>query len=128
MVSYVRISAALALLMGIQGGPHGVVARARAGVAFQAVALSGQQAPGLPPGVIFGAVNGAPSLDATGKTAFLAILSGPGVTLSNSNSLWSGTPAALTMVARVGSPAPGTTENFLGLQTNPLIGGGSVAI
>src|ERR1051325_9001559 len=107
MVSYVRISAALALLMGIQGGPHGVVARA--GVAFQAVALSGQQAPGLPPGVIFGAVKGGPSRDATGKTAFLAILSGPGVTLSNSNSLWSGTPGTLSMVARTGNPAPGTT-------------------
>src|SRR5262245_42223229 len=63
-------------------------ARAGASQAFRRVALSGDRAPGTPPGVVFsefGGVPGAgddfpPRIDAQGNVVFHAILSGPGIT------------------------------------------------
>jgi hypothetical protein len=66
------------------------------------VALSGQHAPGIPGGVAFTSL-GAPSLDATGKTAFVAGLAGIG----QRSGIWSETNGPLQLVAWIGDTPPG---------------------
>ncbi|HAB15328.1 MAG TPA: hypothetical protein PLX89_11835 [Verrucomicrobiota bacterium] len=52
------------------------------------------------------------SANAQGEIAFAAFLSGPGVGPDNSEVIAAGDPAAPRLVARSGTPAPGTTESF----------------
>jgi len=54
----------------------------------------------------------------SGRVAFQATLSGGTVTAANDNGIWVGTAGALTLVAREGSPAPGTD----GARFDSLIG------
>ncbi len=77
------------------------------GGAVNYVARLGDQAPGTPPGVVFAAIVGAPSLGNTGVVAFAATLAGPGVTQNNYTGLWAGAPGALDLLARAGDPVPG---------------------
>ncbi len=79
---------------------------------IQAIAQSGQQAPGVPFGTYFSTTgyptNFAPSaMNATGAVAFAGVLSGSGVTTSNQFGIWAGTPGDVRLVAREGDPAPG---------------------
>ena len=67
----------------------------------------GDPAPGLPAGTTFFSL-GAPSINANGEVAFVAAIAGPGVSASNNSTLWSGAAGQLQLVAREGSPAPGT--------------------
>src|SRR5262245_21683263 len=79
-------------------------------VSVRTVPLSGQQAPGTPAGVNFVAFSFtlAPSLDDKGQAAFDSELTGTGVVESNRYGLWHETSAGLALLARTGSPAPGT--------------------
>jgi hypothetical protein len=85
---------------------------------LRTVALTGQQAPGAAPGVIydsfgahydsiFGAIFRGPVLNDAGQTAFRADLSGNGVGSTNNQGVWSEGSGSLALVARTGSQAPG---------------------
>jgi len=91
------------------------------------IALQGSAAPGTAAGVLFFAP-GPPIINAVGQTAFLNTLSGTGVFTNNDQSIWSQGGGSLALVAREGSPAPGTSLNFAnGFSSNqfgPLVFGG----
>lgn len=57
----------------------------------------------------------------SGHIAFLASLSGDGVTGENDGSIWGGRPDALRMVARTGDPAPGTDVWFQQVFDTPRV-------
>jgi hypothetical protein len=82
-------------------------AEAGGGLTFQAVALSGQSAPGAP-GRVFSFYY-PPAISGSGRVAFAGWLTG---VTSNDEGLWSGLPGAIQLVAREGSAAPGTTAVF----------------
>lgn len=75
------------------------------------VALEKDQAPGTPMGVRFGDFNSPgnvrPAMNGSGRTAFVAPLTGTGVDMTNDTGLWSEGGGLLELVAREGSQAPG---------------------
>jgi hypothetical protein len=73
----------------------------------------GAQAPGTPSGVNFGNSTSWLALNDAGQIAFLAGLSGAGVSSINSLGLWSGAPGSLALVARTGDHAPGTGDGVV---------------
>lgn len=83
---------------------------AEAAVIYRTVALASTAAPGTPNSVNFGGFN-LPTLNASGHTTFAALLRDGGVVTSvNDEGLWSEGSGTLTLIAREGSPAPGTPE------------------
>jgi hypothetical protein len=62
------------------------------------------------PGLYFHNI-GEPALNGRGQTAFLAAVTGAGVTASNKNALWAEKDNVLSLVARAGNLAPGLTNN-----------------
>lgn len=71
-----------------------------------------------------------PVVNAAGKVAFIGTIRGTGVTGSNRTALWSGTPGALGLVARLGSPSPDadalqTTANYSGISSVALPSSGT---
>jgi hypothetical protein len=73
------------------------------------VAREGDPAPGTPEGVLYrGLPFGEPVLNDAGQVAFAASLEGNGVTEANDYAIFSGQFSAPSLVARAGSPAPGT--------------------
>ena len=87
-------------------------ASANGGFTFDKIILQGDPAPGTEAGTVFGNaftyVPLVPHISETGDVAIAAFLSGPQVNASNHTGLWAGMPGALSLVARAGSPAPGT--------------------
>jgi hypothetical protein len=81
----------------------------------QLVARAGDQATGLPAGVVYGGF-GYLSLNESGQVAFVASLGGSGVSTAAGNyaASYVGTPGSLQLAARDGDPAPGTTANYGG--------------
>jgi hypothetical protein len=78
-------------------------------VPVRTVMVSGQSAPGTAAGVTFTTLQGSPVLNAAGRTVFTATLTGGGVTAINDAGVWSeGGDGVLKLIARKGSPAPGT--------------------
>src|SRR5688500_8536342 len=92
--------------LALSGTLHYAQPAARA-ADFRTVALSGHQVPGAPDGVTYAAFL-PPQLNDAGRTAFVAGLAGTGVDDTNIGGLWSEGSGSLAMVARGGSPAPGT--------------------
>jgi hypothetical protein len=79
------------------------------------VALSTRPAPGTPAGVLYAGFD-LSVLNDFGHAAFAASLSGAGVENTNANGVFSEGAGHLAMVARAGSPAPGTAAlNFRGV-------------
>ena len=58
-------------------------------------------------GVVFSAF-GLPSINSTGKIAFDAALAGPGISVANNQSVWTGAANDFTNVAQEGMQVPGT--------------------
>lgn len=87
------------------------------------VARDGTPAPGTPAGVSFsfGGLRGfypdLPKLNDAGQIGFWANVTGPGIHNMNDWGVWSDASGSLSLVARSGSPAPGTSAgvNFDGL-------------
>ena len=92
------------------------------------VARKGDPAPGTSSGVNFSNLN-SPLLDGAGQTAFSCLLTGSGVTFANDGGIWSEGSGALTLVAREGNPASGTSSgvNYSELFTPVLNSGGQTA-
>jgi hypothetical protein len=96
---------------------------------LRTVALTGQQAPGAPAGVIyqsFGAELGHDAfahgiaLNDAGQTAFRANLAGDGVDFTNNQGVWSEGSGSLALVARTGSQAPGAPSG-VNFSTDPAL-------
>jgi hypothetical protein len=92
------------------------------------MARSGGPAPGTPSGVNFREFSPpvpTVGINNAGQIAFKAFLTGDGVDETNDEGLWSEGSGSLTMIARRGSPAPGTPGgvNFdaFGLNLWPLL-------
>jgi uncharacterized protein YjbI with pentapeptide repeats len=88
------------------------------------VARSGMPAPGTPSGVnfrdfIFATV----AFNSMGRTTFKGFLTGEGVDDSNDEGIWSESSGTLALVARRGSPAPGTPSgvNFDEFAVRPAL-------
>jgi hypothetical protein len=92
------------------------------------VARMGSAAPGTGSGVNFSSLTN-PVLNDAGQVAFQATLTGSGVDSSNNQGIWRGAPGSLSLVARMGSAAPGTGSgvNFSYLSNPVLNDGGQVA-
>ncbi|MCH8148122.1 MAG: hypothetical protein IH987_09050 [Planctomycetes bacterium] len=76
---------------------------------LRTVALSGDPAPDTGAGVVFDHFNSAEIvINDAGQVAFRSVLVGPGVNSDNDRGIWSEGNGALSLVAREGSPAPGT--------------------
>jgi hypothetical protein len=80
--------------------------------AVQAIARSGQHAPGVPLGTYFTTSAYPPNfassaMNATGAIAFLGALQGSGVTSSNQFGIWAGEPGDVRLVVREGDTPPG---------------------
>ncbi|TWU28147.1 DUF7453 family protein [Bythopirellula polymerisocia] len=79
---------------------------------LRTVALSGDQVPGVDPGVMFSSFGSsvleasAPMIDASGRTAFLSLLTGAGVNSTNDFGIYSEGGGTLAEVAREGNQAP----------------------
>ena len=77
---------------------------------LELVARKGSHAPGTAEGVNFFSLIPGAMLNGAGQTAFAASLIGPGVDQTNNVGVWSEGSGSLALVARKGSPAPGTAE------------------
>ena len=87
------------------------------------VALSGDPAPDTGAGIVFDHFNTAEIvINEAGQVAFRSVLVGPGVNSDNDRGLWSEGSGALSLVAREGSPAPGTVAGveFSGMLDPPF--------
>ena len=71
------------------------------------VIREGQAAPGMASGVRVGPLGNGATLNDTRTVAFLAELSGTGITPSNDDVIYAGTPGSLAIVARAGDAALG---------------------
>ncbi|MEM8496095.1 MAG: choice-of-anchor tandem repeat NxxGxxAF-containing protein [Planctomycetota bacterium] len=85
---------------------------------FRTVALTGEQAPGAAPGVVFKDFTSEPLLNNSGQTAFFGDLTGPGVDGSNDEGIYRESMGVLSEVVRAGSQAPGADPGvaFLGFS------------
>ena len=75
-------------------------------------ARTGSQAPGAGVGVAFSVLS-QPAYNASGRIAFSAALTGPGVTPANNSGLWSSASGTLSLAVRAGLTAPGTGAGVL---------------
>jgi hypothetical protein len=98
-----------------------VAARVAAQAPLYTIALSGQQAPGMPPGVHYSLLPAPPVVAWPGMVAYWGVLEGPAVTPATSTGLFRGTANGPRLLARSGTPAPGTGANYLSLG-NPGVG------
>ena len=92
-------------------------------VGLALIAREGDQAPGVPNGVVFrnDAFSQHPCLSIAARATFRAYLAGPGIDPSNDEGIWSGTPGSVVLVARMGDPAPGTAAGVTYAQLwNPV--------
>ena len=89
----------------------------------QLVARTGNAAPGTAAGVNYSGLDGSPSLNGTGQVAYLASLTGTGITTANNAAIYAGPVAGPQLVAREGSAAPGTAAgvNYSVLNDTPAL-------
>lgn len=85
-----------------------VVSPSIGAVPLRTVALSGQQAPGTPDGVVFTNFN-RPQMNALGEVSFTSGLEGPGVGVRSRQGLWSERTGDINLIVRLGGPAVGTS-------------------
>jgi hypothetical protein len=97
--------------------------------AITAVALSGQQAPGIEPGVTFARLS-PPALAADGTVVFFATLAGDGLSTDLDEGLFSYTVGVGSLVVRESDPAPwyAPDTRFVGLSDFAIDTTGSVVL
>ena len=83
------------------------------------VAREGDVAPGTG-SAVYSFLGSTPALNNAGETAFSGLVTGSGVNTSNNSGIWSGDAGGLALVARGGSPAPGTSATY-GSFRNPVL-------
>lgn len=82
---------------------------------LSSVVRAGDHAPGTASGVTFTGVDG-PELffNSSGKIAFAAGLTGPGIDRTNDSGIWSNASGTFRPVMRTGDPAPGVDAKVIG--------------
>lgn len=88
------------------------------------LARLGSQAPGLATGTNFSVFN-SHAYGHNGHIAFFSLLTGTGVDSTNYRSLWSDSSGTLTLLARMGSQAPGTDPGVVFEHFSPPVVNGS---
>jgi hypothetical protein len=78
------------------------------------VVRTGEHAPGTASGVNFKNLGEHALFSSSGKIAFTAGLTGPGVDSTNDSGIWSNTSGAFNPVMRIGDPAPGVSGKVFG--------------
>jgi len=73
---------------------------------YQLLEYSGQTVPGLDAGVTIKGTTGTPTVNSTNQSAAMGTLIGQGVTTSNDEFMWVGSPSLDGVLVREGSPAP----------------------
>src|SRR5262245_53899767 len=135
-----RIAAVGVALLVVMAAAGAVAVASPSGLSYEKVALTGDQAPGTAPGVVFSAFTGpythpepGPRIDAQGRVSFFALISGPGVVTANHSGVWSQHSGVLGLEARAGEQVAGAavgttfrafTEDFA--PSTPLIGNGRI--
>ena len=116
----------VAVLFVMHGGAQ--ASKASAPVTFRTIALNTEQAPGTASGVMIWGFD-LPKIS-DNAVAFSASLTGPGITDANKTTIYSTSPGALSLVARMGTQAPGYDPgvNFGSLPTWTLGPGGNVVL
>jgi hypothetical protein len=79
---------------------------------LQPAVRAGNPAPGTPSGVSFLEFED-PLINATGKISFRGTIAGTGITNNNNEGLWAGSPSNLTLIAREGDAAVGTSAGVV---------------
>lgn len=79
------------------------------------VAIPGDQAPGMAPGVTFDWLSSGPSFNENGLMAFASRLTGPGINATNDNAIYMHWFGGLNQVMREGGAAPGLAGTTFGL-------------
>ena len=99
------------LLQGLMtlGAASSIYAGPLPAMQLRKVAETGMAAPGTEPGVVFGALTTSlnhslliPRMDENGRVAFMGVLAGPGIDLSNFQGMWAEESGSLRLVARNG--------------------------
>jgi len=115
---------------GLLKGTSGVTTSDNEGIwsegsgSLSLVTRKGDGAPGT--SVSFAGL-GSPVINRVGQTAFQASLTGPGVNINNSEGIWFEDGGSLSLVAREGDGAPGTSASFRSISDPILNGAGQVA-
>ena len=122
----IRSGLSVAALLAFSGGALGGTPN------ISVVAVAGQQAPGLPTGVIYITGTGSqqskpPRLNNAGQVAFFSSLSGSGIGASNNTAIFSSAPGSVQLLAREGSPSPGSLRTFTTFREIVLNASGNVA-
>ncbi len=86
----------------------------RGGNGLQLVAHAGDHAPGTPAGVTFNGFYYHPGQNDAGNVGFYGSVTGPGVTSSNDEGIWSDSGGTLHLVVREGDPIVGSRIGFAG--------------
>ena len=96
---------------------------------LQLAARTSTQALGTSSGVLWGSFFSAPAQDNFGDLAFIAQLSGTGVTANNNLGIWVDRNTSVQFVARTGGPAIGTSSGvvFGSTMSQPMINGSGQA-
>ncbi len=76
------------------------------------VAMSGERAPDMPPGVVYfpQQFSWYASINNAGDIAFHGLVAGPGINSGNDDALWVGPTGGQHILAREGDPAPGAPD------------------
>ncbi len=82
------------------------VATVNASAPQTVVAVTGTQAVGLPPGIIFNVFDSLPQINQLGEVSFASKIDGVGLLGPSPYGLWSGTPDSISLIAATGIPAP----------------------
>jgi hypothetical protein len=93
------------------------------------VAYMGMQVPGMATGVYFNSLPSEMGFNNAGDVLFQGEMGGTGIDGANNDGIWVGSGFGLTLVAREGAPAPGTSGNFQSIDFSApsLNGAGEVA-
>ncbi len=102
----------------------------RTGGSSSVAVREGTAAPGAGSFVAFGDVFGEPAINASGAVAFTSTLAGIPVNADNERALYAGQPGSLSMVAREGGTAAGTSPGvvFDEFGARPFISGSGAVV
>jgi hypothetical protein len=106
---------------GVNANNNVAIFRGSADGAFHTVLREGDQAPGMPAGIVFADLS-SPEINVQGRIALLATVRGPGINNSNNEMVWAESASGeFTPIAREGQLAPESPAGAFGpLFSNPV--------
>ena len=91
-------------------------------LSYELIAATDDPAPGTEPDTLFDTPQGTPAKGSSGDVIFKSLLRGPQITFGNDIGLWRHRDGALSLVARIGDPAPeiGAGATYSGIGETPV--------